>query len=425
MKILVIGNGGREHALCMFIKKSPICKKLYCIPGSDSIKEIANCFPIDPMNNEEVLSFCNNYKIEFVVVGPELPLGNGIVDKLKKKKIKVFGPDKKSSQLETSKIFLKNICKKNNIPTAKYEFFDDENKAINFIKEINFPTVIKADGLAAGKGVIIVNNNIEATECIKNIMSKKIFGDSGKKIIIEEFLEGEEISFFSLVDEKGFILPLTTAQDHKKIGEGDTGLNTGGMGAYSPVPFIKKNQTDEFVNNFIKPIVKELKNNNIFYCGVFYAGFIISKNGPQLLEINVRFGDPEAQAIFPRLKSDLLELLLTCSNGKLNELKSLEWNDSHCMNVVMASKGYPEKYRKNTIIKGLNNITSNDCNYIFHSSTKRNNNEEWIATGGRVLSISGTGASLKDAKKNAYNAIKKINWDNGYFRKDIGCKYLK
>ena len=218
MKILVIGNGGREHALCMFINKSPICDELYCIPGSDSIKEIANCFEIDPMDNDKILNFCLKYKIDFVVIGPELPLSNGMVDKLKAGKINVFGPDKKSSQLETSKIFMKNICKENKIPTAKYSVFSEEKSAINFLDEISFPTVIKADGLAAGKGVIIVNNKTDAIECIKNIMSKKIFGNSGKNIIIEEFLEGEEISFFALVDTNGFVLPLTTAQDHKKIG---------------------------------------------------------------------------------------------------------------------------------------------------------------------------------------------------------------
>ena len=424
MRILVIGNGGREHALCTFINKSPICDKLYCIPGSDSIKEIAHCFELDPMINNEILDFCIKYKIEFVVVGPELPLSNGIVDMLISANIDVFGPNKKASQLESSKIFMKNICKKNKIPTAKYSTFNEEKSAINFLNKINFPTVIKVDGLAAGKGVIILNNKKDAIECIKNIMSKKIFGSSGKNIIIEEFLEGKEISFFALVDSKGFILPLTTAQDHKKIGEGDTGLNTGGMGAYSPVPFVNKTQIEEFTNSFVKPIINELKNSDIFFCGVFYAGFILSKNGPKLLEVNVRFGDPEAQAIFPRLKSDLLELLLASSKGRLSEFKSLQWNDSHCMNVVMASKGYPEKYKKNTLIKGLNNITNDKCKYVFHSSTKRNNNN-WLATGGRVLSISGTGATLKDARKNAYNTIKKIEWDNAYFRNDIGWKYLQ
>jgi len=423
MKILVIGNGGREHALCMFINKSPICDELYCIPGSDSIKEIAKCFKIDPMNNDHVLNFCIEYKIDFVIVGPELPLGNGIVNKLKEGKISVFGPDKKSAQLETSKIYMKNICKKHNIPTAKYSTFSEEKRALNFLDELSFPTVIKVDGLAAGKGVIISNNKKEASNCIKNIMSKKIFGNSGNNIIIEEFLEGEEISFFALVDSNGFILPLTTAQDHKKIGEGDTGLNTGGMGAYSPVPFISKQQIDVFVNDFIKPIVNELQNNNIFFSGVFYAGFIISKDGPKLLEINVRFGDPEAQTIFPRLKTDLLKLLLASAEGKLKQLHSLEWKDNCCMNVVMASKGYPENYKKNTSIGGINNIINNENIYVFHSSTKKNDNY-WLATGGRVLSISGMGSTLKDAKKNVYNAINKIKWENGYFRKDIGWKYI-
>jgi len=276
MKVLVIGNGGREHALCMFIKKSPICKKLYCIPGSDSIKELADCFDINPMNNIDVVNFCIKQKIDFVVIGPELPLSNGIVDELKKEKVVTFGPDKISSQLETSKIFMKNICKKHNIPTAKYSVFNKEKDAINFLNEVNFPTVIKVDGLAAGKGVIIVYSKEEAVENIKKIMSEKIFGSSGENIIIEEFLEGEEISFFALVDTNGFIFPLTTAQDHKKIGEGDVGPNTGGMGAYSPVPFIKHNHINDFVEKFLKPIINDLKNNNIFFSGVFYAGFILT-----------------------------------------------------------------------------------------------------------------------------------------------------
>ena len=424
MKVLVIGNGGREHALCMFIKKSPICKKLYCIPGSDSIKELADCFDINPMNNIDVVNFCIKQKIDFVIIGPELPLSNGIVDELKKEKIVTFGPDKISSQLETSKIFMKNICKKHNIPTAKYSVFNKEKDAINFLNEVSFPTVIKVDGLAAGKGVMIVYNKEEAVENIKKIMSEKIFGSSGENIIIEEFLEGEEISFFALVDTNGFILPLTTAQDHKKIGEGDVGPNTGGMGAYSPVPFIKHNHINDFVEQFVKPIINDLKNSSILFSGVFYAGFILTKNGPKILEINVRFGDPEAQTIFPRLKTDLLDLLLASSTGNLNQFKLPELENNFCMNVVLSSKGYPKDYKKNTIINGLNEITNDKSKYVFHASTKKNGNH-WLATGGRVLSISAMGSTLKNAKNNAYNIVDKIDWKDGYFRKDIGWRHLQ
>jgi len=424
MKVLVIGNGGREHALCMFIKKSPICKKLYCIPGSDSIKELADCFDINPMNNIDVVNFCIKQKIDFVVIGPELPLSNGIVDELKKEKIVTFGPDKISSQLETSKIFMKKICKKHNIPTAKYSAFNKEKDAINFLNEVNFPTVIKVDGLAAGKGVIIVYNKEEAVENIKKIMSEKIFGSSGENIIIEEFLEGEEISFFALVDTNGFNLPLTTAQDHKKIGEGDVGPNTGGMGAYSPVPFIQHNHVNDFVVKFVKPIINDLKNSNILFSGVFYAGFILTKNGPKILEINVRFGDPEAQTIFPRLKTDLLDLLLASSTGNLNQFKLPELENNFCMNVVLSSKGYPKDYKKNTIINGLNEIANDKYKYIFHASTKKNGNH-WLATGGRVLSISSMGSTLKNAKNNALNIVDKIDWKDGYFRKDIGWRHVQ
>ena len=277
MKVLVVGNGGREHALCTFIHKSPICSKLFCIPGSDSIQQIAECFKIDSMNNKDVLFFCKKHKIDFVVVGPELPLSNGIVNILRDEKITVFGPDKASSQLETSKIFMKKICKKHNIPTAKYSVFNKEKDAINFLNEVNFPTVIKVDGLAAGKGVIIVYSKEEAVENIKKIMSEKIFGSSGENIIIEEFLEGEEISFFALVDTNGFILPLTTAQDHKKIGEGDVGPNTGGMGAYSPVPFIKHNHINDFVEQFVKPIINDLKNSKHFIFRCFLRRFYLDQ----------------------------------------------------------------------------------------------------------------------------------------------------
>ena len=424
MKILVVGNGGREHALCTFIHKSPICSKLFCIPGSDSIQQIAECFKIDPMNNKDVLFFCKKHKIDFVVIGPELPLSNGIVNILRDEKITVFGPDKASSQLETSKIFMKKICKKHNIPTAKYSVFNKEKDAINFLNEVNFPTVIKVDGLAAGKGVIIVYSKEEAVENIKKIMSEKIFGSSGENIIIEEFLEGEEISFFSLVDTNGFILPLTTAQDHKKIGEGDVGPNTGGMGAYSPVPFIKHNHINDFVEQFVKPIINDLKNSSILFSGVFYAGFILTKNGPKILEINVRFGDPEAQTIFPRLKTDLLDLLLASSTGNLNQFKLPELENNFCMNVVLSSKGYPKDYKKNTIINGLNEITNDKSKYVFHASTKKNGNH-WLATGGRALSISAMGSTLKNAKNNAYNIVDKIDWKDGYFRKDIGWRHLQ
>ena len=423
MRVLVIGSGGREHALCIFINKSPICNKLFCIPGSDSIQEIASCFKIDPMNNADIVDFCKEHKIDFVVVGPELPLSNGIVDKLCEEKITVFGPDKASSRLESSKIFMKNICKKHNVPTAKYSIFDNEKKALDFLDTVDFPTVIKADGLAAGKGVIITKNKNEAVETIKNIMSKRIFGASGENIIIEEFLEGEEISFFALVDTNGFILPLTTAQDHKKIGEGDTGLNTGGMGAYSPVPFIKQNQINDFVIKFVKPVIKDLKHNNIFFSGIFYAGLILTKYGPKLLEINVRFGDPEAQAVLPRLKTDLLDLLLASSKGRLDQLRPPEWDNNFCINVVMASKGYPESYKKNTIIGGLNKTTVNKSQYIFHSSTRKNE-DHWLATGGRVLSISALGSTLKEARNKAYNVINEIDWKSGYYRNDIGWKHL-
>ena len=422
MRVLVIGNGGREHALCIFINKSPTCKKLFCIPGSDSIQEIANCFKIDPMNNADIVDFCKEYKIDFVVVGPELPLSNGIVDKLSEEKITVFGPDKASSQLESSKIFMKNICKNLNVPTAKYSFFDNEKKALDFLDTVDFPTVIKADGLAAGKGVIIAKNKNEAVETIKNIMSKRIFGTSGENIIIEEFLEGEEISFFALVDTNGFILPLTTAQDHKKIGENDTGLNTGGMGAYSPAPVVTSEIHKKIMNQVIIPTIKGLDKEGISYCGFLYAGLMIDKEqNIKILEFNCRFGDPETQPILMRLNSDLIELCYKASKRKLQQTE-LSWNSKVSLGVVMAAGGYPESYEKGNPIEGLPLETENIK--VFHAGTMTENNI--IKTnGGRVLCVTALGEDTTEAQLNAYNHVKQIKWKDCFYRKDIGYRAIK
>ena len=424
MKVLVIGNGGREHALCHKIKKSPSCKNLYCIPGSDAISSIAECYPIDINNKKDILNFCNDYNILFVVVGPEIPLTEGLVDTLESHNIKCFGPGQKAAMLEKSKIFTKEICDENNVPTGKYKKFINFDDALKYCHSKDFPIVIKADGLAAGKGVIIAQNLEEANKAISQCMKDKIFGDAGKEIIIEEFLEGEEISLFSLVDSSGYILPLTTAQDHKKINEGEKGLNTGGMGAYSPVPSITNNQMNDLNNLFVNPIVQALQKRDINFKGMFYAGIILTKKGPKLLEINVRFGDPETQAILPRIKSDLLKVLYASATKNLHTIKHIEWDKRFCMTVVMSSSGYPQEYKKNTLIENLNTIHISKDNYIYHSGTKREGHQ-WLSNGGRVLSISSLGESIKHVKKNVYSTISKIKWQEGYYRKDIGWRYTQ
>jgi len=423
MNVLVIGNGGREHALCLSIKNSTKCENLFCIPGSDSIKEIATCVDYDVTNHQSIVDFCLYSKINLVVIGPELPLTQGLTDSLSQNSILVFGPDQKGAELEKSKQFTKDICKTLNIPSANYAVFSNYDEAIEFCKKHPYPLVIKADGLAAGKGVIICETFDEAEKAISKCFKDKAFGDAGLKIVIEEFLVGEEISLFALVDKSGFVLPLTTAQDHKKILEGEKGLNTGGMGAYTPVPSISNEKTKQLSDQFIKPIVEYLAKEGIKYQGMFYAGLILAKEGPNLLEINVRFGDPETQAIIPLLQTDLLELLYASASGSLSDINDIHWKDKTAMTVVMASKGYPENFQKLTPIKNLQNLKLSDQEYVYHAGTKFINNE-WLSNGGRVLNITCIGSDLLTIRKNIHQVIEQIEWDQGYYRKDIGWRYL-
>ena len=422
MKVLVIGNGGREHALCISVKKSPLCDELFCLPGSDAISALAECHAIDVNNNQKIIDFCLEKKITFVIIGPEVPLTIGLVDDLEKNNIVAFGPTQQGAMLEKSKIYTKEICDQHNIPTGQYKKFTNFADAHDYCNKVSFPSVIKADGLAAGKGVIIAHNLKEAQEAVSKCMKEKVFAEAGKEIIIEEFLEGEEVSLFALVDAKGFILPLTTAQDHKKINEGETGLNTGGMGAYSPIPSISNARMYELSNQFVKPVIQALQNIGITFKGMFYAGIILTKNGPKLLEINVRFGDPETQAVLPRIKSDVLKLLFNASIGELIKSSNIDWDNRCCMTVVMSTKGYPEEYPKNTAIHNLDSINLPADNYIFHSGTKRND-KQWFSDGGRVLSISSLGETINEVKGNVYSIINQIKWDGGYYRKDIGWRH--
>ena len=423
MKVLVLGSGGREHALCWAISKSPLCKKLFCIPGNAGIKNEAECINIKINNFNSIKKFIKKEKINFVVVGPEEPLVNGIVDKLNKLKIKVFGPNKKASILESSKSFTKDFCKRNNIPTADYKKFRSCRDAINYIKDISYPIVIKASGLAGGKGVFIVKNKFEAKKVLNDLMIKKKFGTSGKEVVIEDYLVGDEISCLALVDGKNYI-PLLLSQDHKKIYENDKGPNTGGMGAYCPLPYLKKNIQSKINKEIIEPTITAMNKEKRPFNGVLYAGLMLVKGKIYLIEYNVRFGDPECQPLIILLKSDLLKILNNCVNKKLNKTK-IKWKKEYALSVVMVNKGYPGKFKKNSIIRNLDLINDDKNIKIFHSGTDLDNQNNFIASGGRVLTITSSDKKFINAKKKTYETVKKIKWENSFFRKDIGNRVKK
>jgi len=421
MNILLIGSGGREHAIAKKLYESPDTKKIFCTPGNPGTENYAVSVVLNTSNHNEILSYCKNNEINLVVIGPEIPLVEGLVDFLNKYNILVFGPKKLAAKLEGSKKFTKEICEKYNIPTAKYKSFNEENLAIDYLKTQNFPIVIKADGLAAGKGVIIAENLNEGIDAIKKIFSG-IFDKAGNKIIIEEFLIGEEVSFFILADENNFI-ELTSAQDHKRIGLNDTGPNTGGMGAYSPAPIMTEELKKKTTERIIKPTLEAMKKLGCPFTGILYAGLMITNEGPKLIEYNVRFGDPECQVILPRLKTDLLSLIVNCCRNKLSE-SIVEWNKNYALTIVMASEGYPGSYKKDQLITGIDSAEKNPNTTIFHAGTKKSGNSI-MTNGGRVLSVTCFGKTVKEANLNAINAIKLIKWDNSYYRSDIGWKAIE
>lgn len=417
MNILVLGSGGREHALCWKIKQSPKCKSLYCIPGNGGISSIAKCFAIDPRKKSDIYKFCIKYLIDFVVIGPETYLEQGLSDYLIKKNIAVFGPSKQASKLETSKVFSKQFMKKFNIPTAKYSKFTNFEKAKQYIYSNKGPFVIKVSGLAAGKGVLISTKPDEAIKNCYEILIQKKFGNAGNQILIEEYLEGFEISYFIYIDKKNY-LPIDYALDHKKLFDGEKGPNTGGMGAFTPSNKINSKIEKKILKEIVDPTFQGLKKSNITYRGVLFLGLIITNNGPKVIEYNVRFGDPECQVIMRRYKSDIIKDLKNVSNDKLN-LSKLKKISEPCLCVVLTSKGYPLKFRKNILIKNLNKIQNEDGIEIFHSGTKKNM-DKIFSSGGRVLTITAMGKSIKIARKRVYSVLKKLNWKNGFFRKDIG-----
>ena len=421
MNILLIGGGGREHSIAEALSKSSKINELHCIPGNAGIEKIASCHNYDISNQQEILNFCENNNIDIVFIGPEIPLVEGLADYLNRNSFFTFGPNQKAAKLEGSKSFTKDMCKKYNIPTATYETFSNAKDALVYIDNHSIPLVIKVDGLAAGKGVIIAETRDHAINSVNEIFSGK-FGNAGDEIVIEEFLDGEEASYFIISDGESFI-PLTSAQDHKRIGDGDIGLNTGGMGAYSPAPIMNKELEEKTINKIIKPTIKAMNDYGSPYIGILYAGLMIKDNEPKLIEYNVRFGDPECQVIIPRLENDLVELLVNVKEKNLDNY-ILKWKENFAITVVLAAKGYPESYETGDEIKGLDAIDNIDDVEIFHAGTKTKNNKI-VTSGGRVLNINGYGKNLVDAKEKAYSLVKKINWPGCYYRKDIGWRALK
>ena len=419
MNLAVIGSGGREHAICYKLKQSKKLKKLICIPGNAGTQKIAKNIKKNISNFKDIYQIIKKNKIDIVIVGPEQPLVDGLVDYLSKKKIRVFGPSKFASQLEGSKAFMKNLCKKNKIPTANFGIFDDYNKASNFIKKGKFPIVVKADGLASGKGVSICTSEKEALKKTKKILDGEF--KSSNKVVLEEFLEGEELSYFLIVDEKSCCF-FGSAQDHKKVGEGDTGPNTGGMGAYSPSHLLTKVLEKKIKKKIIEPTIKAMKNLGHAFKGILYAGLMIKKGEPYLIEYNIRMGDPECQVLMMRLKTDLLKIIDYSTRNKLNKLK-IEWSDKNCITIVLCANGYPFKYIKNSQIKNLFNVPADKNLQIFHSGTYLKNKKIY-SNGGRVLNVTVLGKSLRKARKISLNNIRKINWTDGFYREDIGWKAI-
>ena len=419
MKIAILGSGGREHAIADKISKSSKLKKLYCIPGNAGTSHIAENINLEITDFDAIYKFVENYKIDLVIVGPEKPLVDGVVDFLEKKNIRVFGPNKKVAQLEGSKIFTKQICKKYNIPTAKFGIFETASQAVDFLKKTKMPLVVKADGLAAGKGVYICEDLESSKNAVDEIFNGK-FGIA-KQLLIEEFLEGDEMSYFVLSDGK-FFRSFNTAQDHKRVGEGDVGKNTGGMGSYSPSGLNNPELEKKIIDQIVKPTFKAINEIGESYKGFLYVGLMIKNNEPYLVEFNVRMGDPECQTILPLLKSDLLDLIVSCCNKSL-EKHNIEWHEKKSLCIVLCSKGYPENYSKNIAIRNFNKLKSDKSNFIFHAGTKVAKNEI-LATGGRVLNFVSISDNFKNSRDQVIEKIEKLNWENGFYRKDIGYKII-
>ena len=419
MNVCIIGSGGREHALCYKIKQSKKLKQLFCMPGNPGTAQICQNLTVDISDFDKIYSSLLKNKIDLVIVGPEIPLVNGLVDFLDKKKIRTFGPSKKAAQLEGSKIFMKNLCKQFNIPSAKYFEINSIEEAIEVLKTMNEPVVVKSDGLAAGKGVTICKTKDQAIKDISSILNGKF--SSSRKVIIEEFLEGEEASYFVITDGKNF-KQIGTAQDHKRIGENDTGPNTGGMGAYSPSLIINKSLEEKIINKIIIPTIKGMKELGCPYKGILYAGLMIKDNEPKLIEYNIRFGDPECQVLMMRLEDDLLELIISSIEENLDN-KKIHWSKDPCITIVAASKGYPENFEKLTEIKNLPSNKEKNIQ-MFHAGTTTKNGKI-LSNGGRVLNSTVMLPTLKSSREKALQLLDELDWKNKYYRRDIGWRAIK
>ena len=421
MQVLVVGSGGREHALCWAIARSPLCERLYCAPGNAGIAQIAECLPIAAMDLDGLTKFAANLGIDLVVVGPEDPLNAGLVDRLRAAGIRAFGPTAGAAAIEGSKGFMKDLCARQGVPTAAYGRFDEPDAAKEFIHRHGAPLVVKADGLAAGKGVILCHNVNEAFAAVDHMMIEDAFGDAGREVVIEDLLVGEEASFFALVHGTRAV-PLATAQDHKPAFDGDLGPNTGGMGAYSPAPVVTQAMVSEIMQTIIQPTIEGLAADRRPFTGLFYAGLMITATGPRLLEVNARFGDPECQPLLMRLKSDLLPALVACADGHMDDIH-LDWHDEAALVVVLATRGYPGPYARGSVIRGIEKASAVENVQVFHAGTKALDGRI-VANGGRVLGVTARAPSIAKAQHLAYSAVDRIDWPEGFCRRDIGWRAI-
>lgn len=421
MKVLVVGGGGREHALCWKIGQSPLVETLYCAPGNPGIAELAECVNIAADEIETLCEFALAEKIDLTVVGPEVPLTMGIVDTFQEAGLEIFGPNRAAAQIEGSKGFSKDLMAKYHIPTAAYQSFTEHSDAVAYIKEQGAPIVVKADGLAAGKGVIVAMSEEQAIAAVDDIMLDQVFGDAGASVVIEEFMDGEEASFFAFTDGKN-ILPLASSQDHKRVYDNDEGPNTGGMGAYSPAPVVTEELHDVIVETVVKPTIAGMAQDGCPYSGILYVGLMIKNGKPRVVEFNARFGDPEAQPLLMRMKEDIVPILQACARGELTQ-ESLEWHDKAAVCVVMASGGYPSSFEKGVTISGLDAAAQIDDLVVFHAGTSLKDGQV-VNNGGRVLGVTGLGTTVKDAIDKAYQGVAVIDWQDVHYRKDIGARAL-
>jgi phosphoribosylamine--glycine ligase len=420
MRVLIVGSGGREHALAWKIAQSPLADKVFCAPGNGGISQAAECVAIKPEDIAEIVTFAKKEKVDLTVVGPEVPLALGIADELSRYKVRVFGPQKKAAQLEASKIFAKELMAKYHVPTAAFRVFDNAGEAKKYIRKKDGPCVVKADGLAAGKGVVVAQGVEEAERAVESMLEHRVFKDAGARIVIEDCLEGQEASILVFTDSRE-IVPMVSSQDHKRIFDNDKGPNTGGMGAYSPAPVVTEAVFSEVIDTIVRRTLDGLAREGIAYQGVLYAGVMITREGPKVLEFNVRFGDPETQVILPRLKSDLLEVMLAVSEGKLSRMKKLEWDSRPCVCVVCASAGYPNDYEKGKLITGISDAEAMPGIVVFHAGTQKSK-DGIVSSGGRVLGVAGVGNTLQDSIAHTYRAVEKISFDGMQYRRDIGQK---